>query len=103
VATRWLPGTDRDVASEAMKTNVKQLDPRLSACNYAALDQAQRKLNDLGALKGTIDVNKHVEPSFISQVEEEKPDLFEGLDQVPSSARIDEGFEFRRGGDQCPA
>jgi len=67
VATRWIPGLKQDVAEAAMQFNIQQADRRLSTNNYKALWSAQDRLNRLGILKTTFDVNKHIEPSTCSR------------------------------------
>lgn len=94
IAVRWLPGLKPEVAKEAMKYNIKQLDPRFSACNYLALETDQQLLNKVGAISGTIDVSKVFEPKYILQVMQEHPELFEGLEPIPQGAEITPGFVF---------
>lgn len=101
VATRWLPGTDVEVAEEAMDYNIRQLDPRLSACNYAALYRAQQLLNDLDVIDGTFDVNDHFEPQYIVSIMQESPEYFDDLDEIPAEARIGEAFTFEPDSGQC--
>ena len=60
VATRWIPGLKQEVAEAAMQFNIQQADRRLSINNYKALWSAQDRLNRLGFLKSTFDVNKHI-------------------------------------------
>ncbi len=73
VATRWIPGLKPEVAEAAMQFNIQQNDRRLSANNYRALWAAQDRLNRLGILKSTFDVNKHIEPKHILKVMKDKP------------------------------
>jgi sulfonate transport system substrate-binding protein len=94
IATRYLSGMKVEVAKTSMKYNVKQLDPRFSACNYYALDTDQKLLNDIGAVKGSIDVNKVFEPKYILQVMDKNPDLFKDLTAIPDGAKIGSGFTF---------
>jgi len=100
-ATRWLPGTDLDVATAAMEYNIRQLDPRLSACNYAALHRAQQTLNELDAIDGTFDVNDHFAPDQILAVMEEHPEYFEDLPEIPEAAQIGEDFTFEPDSGMC--
>ena len=55
-------GVQPEVAEAAMEFNVQQLDRRLSANSYRALWSAQDRLERLGVLKTTFDVNKNIEP-----------------------------------------
>lgn len=102
LAARWLSSLDPEVANEAMEFNVRQLDPRLSACNYAALDTAQATLSELGATEGTFDVNEVFVPEHMLNVVEENPDLAADLEEIPESAVIGEDFAYDPAGEQCP-
>ncbi|TKT74763.1 ABC transporter substrate-binding protein [Aquamicrobium sp. LC103] len=95
VATRWIPGLNAEVAEEAMRYNVQQADRRLSANNYNALWSAVDRLNRLGFIDKTFDVNAHIEPAPILKVMETHPDLFSDLAEIPQEARITEGYEFQ--------
>ncbi|HET7875341.1 MAG TPA: NrtA/SsuA/CpmA family ABC transporter substrate-binding protein [Methylomirabilota bacterium] len=95
VATRWIPGLKPEVAEAAMKYNVEQVDRRLSAHNYRALWSAQERLNRLGFIKATFDVNRHVEPRYILKVMREHPDLFSDLPPIPAAAALTPGFVFK--------
>jgi ABC-type nitrate/sulfonate/bicarbonate transport system substrate-binding protein len=102
VASRWLPSMDPGIAEEAMQYNIEQLDPRISACNYAALHEAITTLHSLGSIDGTFDVNEVFVPGPINDVMEERPELFEDLDEIPESAVIEgEDFTFDPEGGQC--
>ena len=95
VATRWVPGLKPDVAETSMQFNIQQADRRLSANNYAALHSAQERLNRLGFLKSTFDVNKHIEPKHFLKVMAEHPKLFEDLPLIPAEAAIRPGYVFK--------
>lgn len=102
VAARWLSSLDPAIAQEAMQYNVEQLDPRISACNYAALNEAIETLHELGSIEDTFDVNEVFQPGPINEVAEENPELFEDLPEIPDSAVIDgDDFVFEPGGGQC--
>ena len=73
VATRWIPGLKADVAEAAMQFNIQQADRRLSDNNYRALWSAQDRLERLGILKSTFDVNKHIEPKHMLNVMKRSP------------------------------
>ncbi|TDD96386.1 ABC transporter substrate-binding protein [Jiangella asiatica] len=94
VAARWLSNLDPEIAREAMRFNVAQLDPRISACNYAALDAAVTTLHDLGSIDGTFDVSTVFAPGPINAVVAEKPDLFDDLPPIPAGAEVSDGFAF---------
>jgi sulfonate transport system substrate-binding protein len=94
VATRWLPGTADDVAQEAMQYNIRQLDPRLSACNYLALHVSQQLLLDVGAIDDTYTVDDHFMPEYINNVMDEYPEFFEDLDEIPSEALVEPGYSL---------
>src|ERR687883_170834 len=94
VATRWIPGLKQDVAEAAMQFNIQQADRRLSANNYRALWSAEDRLNRLGFLKSTFDVNKHIEPKHILAVMQKHPDLFSDLPPIPPDVAIGPGFTF---------
>jgi sulfonate transport system substrate-binding protein len=95
VATRWIPGLKQDVAETAMQFNIQQADRRLSANNYRALWSAEDRLNRLGFLKSTFDVNKHIEPKHILAVMQKQPDLFSDLPPIPAEVAIGPGFTFK--------
>jgi sulfonate transport system substrate-binding protein len=95
VATRWIPGLKQDVAEAAMQFNIQQADRRLSANNYRALWSAEDRLNRLGFLKSTFDVNKHIEPKHIVAVMQKQPDLFSDLPPIPAEVAIGPGFVFK--------
>lgn len=101
VASRWLSSLDPEIAKEAMQYNIKQLDPRISACNYAALNTAEQTLNSLGSIKGTFDVNEAFMPAPINQVVADNPELFADLAPIPDSAAWSDGFAFDPDGNQC--
>ncbi|WP_261164709.1 ABC transporter substrate-binding protein [Microbacterium sp. Marseille-Q6965] len=102
VAARWLSSLDPAIAQAAMEFNIKQLDPRISACNYAALDAAQTTLHELGSIDGTFDVNEAFLPGPMTNVLASSPELFDDLSAIPGSAQIGDGFAFDPAGGQCP-
>jgi ABC-type nitrate/sulfonate/bicarbonate transport system substrate-binding protein len=95
VATRWIPGLKADVAETAMQFNIQQADRRLSANNYRALWSAEDRLNRLGFIKSTFDVNRHIEPKHILAVMQKHPDLFSDLPPIPADAAIGPGYAFK--------
>jgi ABC-type nitrate/sulfonate/bicarbonate transport system substrate-binding protein len=95
VATRWIPGLKADVAETAMQFNIQQADRRLSANNYRALWSAEDRLNRLGFIKATFDVNRHIEPKHILAVMQKHPDLFSDLPPIPADAAIGPGYAFK--------
>jgi sulfonate transport system substrate-binding protein len=95
VATRWIPGLKAEVAEAAMQFNIQQADRRLSANNYRALWSAEDRLNRLGFIKSTFDVNKHIEPKHILAVMQKHPDLFSDLPPIPPDAAIGPGYVFK--------
>jgi sulfonate transport system substrate-binding protein len=94
-ATRWIPGLKLEVAEAAMQFNIQQNDRRLSANNYRALWSAEERLNRLGFLKSTFDVNQHIEPKYILKVMKEHPELFSDLPPIPADVSIGPGFVFK--------
>ena len=78
-----------------MQFNIQQNDRRLSANNYRALWAAEDRLNRLGILKSTFDVNKHIEPKFILNVMKNKPELFSDLPPIPNDVAIKPGYVFK--------
>lgn len=102
VATRWISGLDETVAKEALKNTLAQLDPRISACNYAALDAAVTTLKEQGSIDNTFDVNTVFMPGPINDVATDNPDIFSDLPAIPESAVIGDGFSFDPTGAQCP-
>ncbi len=105
VVTRWIPGTELEVAQEAMQYNVVQLDPRFSACNYLALDTQIRLAEAEGNIDKTFDVNDHFVPEHILNVMEQNPDLFADLPEIPAAAQITPDYVFDRAEaeEACPA
>jgi ABC-type nitrate/sulfonate/bicarbonate transport system substrate-binding protein len=95
VATRWIPGLKPDVAETAMQFNIQQNDRRLSAINYRALWSAEDRLNRLGFIKSTFDVNRHIEPKHILAVMQKHPQLFADLPPIPADAAISPGYVFK--------
>jgi sulfonate transport system substrate-binding protein len=95
IATRWIPGLKPEIAEAAMQFNIQQADRRLSANNYRALWSAEDRLNRLGILKTTFDVNKHIEPKHILKVMKDNPELFADLPPIPADAAIGPGFVFK--------
>jgi ABC-type nitrate/sulfonate/bicarbonate transport system substrate-binding protein len=95
VATRWIPGLRQDVAEAAMQFNIQQADRRLSINNYKALWAAQDRLNRLGILKASFDVNKHIEPKHMLKVMKENPKLFSDLPAIPANVMIAPGYVFK--------
>ncbi len=95
VVTRWIPGIKVDVAETAMQYNIQQADRRLSANNYRALWSAQDRLNRLGFLKSTFDVNKHIEPKHMLNVMRQNPKLFSDLPAIPADVSIGAGYTFK--------
>lgn len=95
-ATRWLPGTELDVANAAMGHNVAQLDGRFSACNYLALDTVARLLADQGAVEPGFSVSGYFVPEPITTVMADRPELFDDLPEIPDGARIGAGYTYDR-------
>lgn len=104
VTVRWIPGTEIEVAQEAMQYNIIQLDPRFSACNYLALDTMLQLFADMDVVEGTYDPNDHFMPGPILSVMENNPELFEDLPEVPEAAVITPDYVFERSEAQaaCP-
>ena len=95
IATRWIPGLKQDIAEAAMQFNIQQADRRLSANNFRALWSAEDRLNQLGILKTTFDVNKHVDPKYILTVMKKHPELFSDLPPIPAAVAISSDFVFK--------
>jgi sulfonate transport system substrate-binding protein len=95
IAVRWLPGTRPEIAQDAMKYNIQQLDLRISANNYRALYSANDRLNKLGHIPSVIDVNKVFAPQYILKVMKEHPDLFSDLAPIPQAVQVGPGYTFR--------
>lgn len=94
VASRWLSNLDQGIAEEAMQYNVAQLDPRISACNYEALNSAMTTLHELGSIDDTFDPDTVIRPDAINNVVAESPDLFDDLPPVPAQAEVTGDFDF---------
>ena len=99
-ATRWLTGTDLGVAEAAMEYNIEQLDARFSACNYLAMDTVANLLEEQEVITYDFDINDLFEPAPILTVEENHPELFADLAEVPSPAEIEADHTFVREIDQ---
>src|SRR4051812_5500846 len=95
IGTRWIPGLKAEVAEAAMEFNVQQLDRRPSANNYRALWGPQDRLDRLGVLKSTFDVNKNIDPNPILKVMKDHPELFADLPPIPANVAIGDGFVFK--------
>jgi ABC-type nitrate/sulfonate/bicarbonate transport system substrate-binding protein len=95
VATRWIPGLKIELAETAMQFNVQQSDRRLSANSYRGMWSAEDRLNRLGFIKSTFDVNKHFEPKYILKVMKDQPKLFADLPAIPAKEAIGPGFVFK--------
>ncbi|SHK26187.1 sulfonate transport system substrate-binding protein [Nocardiopsis flavescens] len=95
-AARWLTGTEPEVALAAMEYNVQQLDARFSSCNYLAADTVALLLEEQEALEYGFDINDLFAPAPILAVEENNPELFSDLPEVPTDAQIDPDFTFIR-------
>jgi sulfonate transport system substrate-binding protein len=88
-------GLKLDVPEAAMQFNVPQLDRRLSTNNYRALWSAQDRLQRLGILKSTFDVNAHIDPKPMLQVMKDNPELFADLPPIPADATLQPWFVFK--------
>lgn len=95
VATRWIPGLKQDIAEAAMEFNIQQADRRLSANNYRAMWAAQDRLQRLGVIKETFDVNKHMDATYIVNVMKKHPELFSDLPPIPADVAIGPGYVFK--------
>lgn len=95
IVVRWFPGTDPEVALDAMEFNVRQIDPRMSACNYLATHTNLVLLEDLEVIDDIYDVNDHFMVGHIHNVLDENPHLVEDLPPIPDEAQIDpDTYEF---------
>jgi sulfonate transport system substrate-binding protein len=90
IVVRWFPGTDPDVALDAMEFNVRQIDPRMSACNYLAAHTNLELLSDLDVIDDIYDVNDHFDVRHIHRVLEGNPELVEDLEPIPAEAEIED-------------
>jgi ABC-type nitrate/sulfonate/bicarbonate transport system substrate-binding protein len=95
VATRWIPGLKQDIAEAAMEFNIQQADRRLSANNFRALWAAQDRLQRLGVIKETFDVNKHMDATYIVNVMKKHPELFSDLPPIPADVALKPGYVFK--------
>lgn len=91
MATRWIPGLDLEVASEAMPNIATLLDARFSACNVIdtkdnfELTLATRNLTP----PSDFDLFDHIDPSFMLEIAADNPDLFTVVDEIPEGAELD--------------
>ncbi|GAB3706813.1 ABC transporter substrate-binding protein [Nocardiopsis oceani] len=95
-AVRWITGTELEIAEEAMQYNIEQLDPRFSACNYLALDTVALLLEEEDEIEYDTDLNDLFHPGPILSVEENHPELFDDLAEVPDPALIEDDYTFVR-------
>jgi len=65
------------------------------AGNFRALWAAQDRLNRLGVIKSSFDVNKHVVARHIVNVMTKHPELFADLPPIPADAAVKEGYVFK--------
>lgn len=94
IAVRWLPGTEPEVADEAMQHTIRQMDPRFSVCSYLQMELSQQLLLEVGAIEEKFDVNQPFEPEAILSVMEQNPEYFDDLESIPEGAEIDPDFQF---------
>ncbi|MCL4487740.1 MAG: NrtA/SsuA/CpmA family ABC transporter substrate-binding protein [Chloroflexi bacterium] len=94
IATRYISGLSATASQQAMQFNVKQLDPRFSACNYLAFDNDQKLLLDIKAVNGTIDPSKTFEPTYILKALQAQPGLVTDLAPIPDGAQVAPGYTF---------
>jgi sulfonate transport system substrate-binding protein len=95
IGTRWIPGLKPEIAEAAMEFNVQQLDRRLSANSYKALWSAQDRLQRLGVLKATFDVNKNIDAKPMLNVMKKHPELFADLPPIPADVALGPDFTFK--------
>ncbi len=58
-------------------------------------ERLHNRLNRLGILKSTFDVNKHIEPKHILKVMQDKPELFSDLPPILADAALKAGYVFK--------
>ncbi len=104
IVVRWFPGTEQEVAEEAMQYNIRQADPRMSACNYLAAHMNLELLRDLETIDEIYDVNDVFVPEHILNIMEERPELMDDLDDIPEEAQIgpDYTFDPDEAAEACP-
>nr|WP_042191011.1 ABC transporter substrate-binding protein [Kibdelosporangium sp. MJ126-NF4]CEL19780.1 Alkanesulfonates-binding protein [Kibdelosporangium sp. MJ126-NF4]CTQ97005.1 Alkanesulfonates-binding protein [Kibdelosporangium sp. MJ126-NF4] len=95
-AARWLPGTPLEIARQAIRNNLRQLDPRLSVCNFLALDTVARLLAAQGVVKPGFDVDRYLAPDSMARVAADNPRWFQDLPAVPSTAVIASEYRYDR-------
>jgi len=99
VAVRWLSGLRPEVALQAVRNNLPNVDIRISCYNYLALHNGVQTLHRLGFIPGTFDVNRVFMPGPILNVMRAHPQLFDDLPPIPRGAQVGPGFVFRG---SCP-
>ena len=56
---------------------------------------APKTAGQLGIIKSTFDVNKHIEPKHILKVMKDNPELFADLPPIPAAVAIGPGYVFK--------
>ena len=88
IATRWVPGTNIDVAKESMQHVRKLMDGRVSGCTVLGMDEGMQFTLEMRKLTTKFDVTKHVRPQAYMNVMKKYPELFSGLPSIPEGAML---------------
>lgn len=91
VATRWMPGTNVEVAKESMNVVKRLLDPRISACNLLAMqEEMELTVQQVKGVKPAagFDVLNSVRPEFVLDMVKKRPDLVADLTPIPQAAAL---------------
>ena len=83
IATRWIPGTNVDVAKESMQFVTKMLDGRVSGCTVLGMQDGMDFTVEMRKLPQSVDVTKHVRAAASLKVEQKYPQFFADLPEDP--------------------
>jgi ABC-type nitrate/sulfonate/bicarbonate transport system substrate-binding protein len=88
IATRWIPGTNVDVAKESMQFVTKMLDGRVSGCTVLGMQDGMDFTVEMRKLPQSVDVTKHVRAAASLKVEQNYPQFFADLPKIPDGAKL---------------
>lgn len=91
IASRWVPGTDPQVAEQALRNVSHLLDGRVSGCTVAAMQETMEVARAMRNVKDPVDVRKNVNPDSMIALLKARPDLFADLPPIPAPAMLQTG------------
>jgi ABC-type nitrate/sulfonate/bicarbonate transport system substrate-binding protein len=88
IATRWIPGTSKEVAEEAMQFVGPLTDGRMSACTVRGMQEGMDATRVMRNLSQPVDVRKFVRGAAATKLMQTRPDLFADLEAIPAAAKL---------------